>query len=84
MNTKVFVGGLNWGTTEDALKAAFSSFGKIESVEIMREKRKKRSRGFGFVTYLYKEAAQNACLEMDGTELEGRIIKVQKALEDGL
>ncbi|KAI8807506.1 hypothetical protein BJ742DRAFT_308585 [Cladochytrium replicatum] len=48
---KVFVGGLNWDTTEDKLRAYFSQFGTIAQCVIMTDSATKRSRGFGFVTF---------------------------------
>ncbi|KAI8814048.1 hypothetical protein BJ742DRAFT_322047 [Cladochytrium replicatum] len=48
---KVFVGGLNWDTSEDKLRAYFSQFGTIAQCVIMTDSATKRSRGFGFVTF---------------------------------
>jgi hypothetical protein len=43
-------GNLSWGTTDDSLRAAFSSFGPVLDVIVMKEPSSGRSRGFGFVT----------------------------------
>ena len=40
-----------------------------------------RSRGFGFVTFAESDSAQNAIAELDGTDLDGRTIKVNEAIE---
>ena len=48
---KLFVGGLNRGTTDDALREYFGQFGEIESCLIKCDPLTNRSRGFGFVTF---------------------------------
>jgi hypothetical protein len=81
MSKKLFVGGLSWGTTDDGLREAFSQFGDIEEAKVITDRETGRSRGFGFVTFADAEAAQQARTEMDGTQLEGRYIKVDTAHE---
>ena len=70
----VYVGSLSWNTTEDGLKAAFEKYGNITGVRIPHDDRD-RSKGFGFVEFESAESASKAC-ELDGTELDGRTIKV--------
>lgn len=70
----VYVGSLSWSTNEDGLKAVFEKYGNITSVRIPRNDRD-QSKGFGFVEFENEEDAKKAC-EMDGTELEGRALKV--------
>lgn len=48
---KLFVGGLNRGTTDDGLRDYFSQFGEIDSCIIKCDPTTNRSRGFGFVTF---------------------------------
>lgn len=49
---KMFVGGLSLNTTDDSLKDYFSKWGEITDAVVMKEPGSKRSRGFGFVTYV--------------------------------
>nr|ALI93843.1 musashi 1/2 [Holothuria glaberrima] len=49
---KMFVGGLSWNTSADTLKDYFSKFGEVRECMIMREPESKKSRGFGFVTFV--------------------------------
>jgi len=81
MSKKLFVGGLSWGTNEDGLHAAFERFGALEEAKVITDRDTGRSRGFGFVTFANPEDAETAMSEMDGTELDGRTIKVNVAHE---
>ncbi|XP_048857976.1 RNA-binding protein Musashi homolog 1b isoform X2 [Brienomyrus brachyistius] len=49
---KMFIGGLSWQTTQDGLKEYFSKFGEVKECMVMRDPVTKRSRGFGFVTFV--------------------------------
>ena len=44
---KLFLGGLDYSTTEDGLRAHFDKYGKLVDVVVMRFPDTKRSRGFG-------------------------------------
>ena len=81
MSMKIFVGGLSWDTTDDGLRGAFERFGDVEDVRIITDRETGRSRGFGFVTFSAGEAGQSAIAELDGTELDGRVIRVNEAEE---
>lgn len=79
--SKLFVGGLAWETREEGLQKSFEQFGEIESVRVVTDRATGRSRGFGFVTFVQKEDAQNAIDQMNGTELDGRTIRCDFAQE---
>ena len=83
MSKKLFVGGLSWGTTDDALHGAFSRFGEIAEAKVITDRETGRSRGFGFVTFANDEHAVSAINEMNGAELDGRTIKVNEAENKG-
>ncbi|XP_061549823.1 cold inducible RNA binding protein a [Phycodurus eques] len=80
---KLFVGGLNFTTTEDSLASAFGKYGTIEKVDVIREKESGRSRGFGFVKYENVEDAKDALEAMNGKTLDGRSIRVDEAGKGG-
>lgn len=71
---KVFVGSLNYITTEDALRTHFSKYGEVIDSVIMKEAKTNKSRGFGFVTYsksnMVDELMKNRPHKIDGRELE--------------
>lgn len=71
--SKLYVGNLNYSTNEESLKELFSSYGNVISVNIIS------GRGFGFVEMETPEAAAAAKDALNGTELDGRTIKVDDA-----
>lgn len=79
MGNKVFVGGISWNTDEDILRDAFSKFGEVAEAKVITDRDTGRSRGFGFVTFSDDDGVSKAIEEMDGTELDGRNIKVSEA-----
>lgn len=83
MGKKIFVGGLSWDTNDQGLHEAFSRFGDIVEAKVITDRDTGRSRGFGFVTFEGEDAVENAINEMNGTELDGRTLKVDQANERG-
>ncbi|NWQ83617.1 DAZP1 protein, partial [Columbina picui] len=45
---KLFVGGLDWSTTQETLRSYFSQYGEVVDCVIMKDKTTNQSRGFGF------------------------------------
>ena len=81
MSNKLYVGGLSWDTSEDALRAAFTEFGEVEDISVITDRETGRSRGFGFVTFTCRDDANRAISSLDGTVLDGRNITVNVARE---
>jgi RNA recognition motif-containing protein len=75
----IYVGNLPYGITEDDLKEAFAAFGEVETVNIIKDRYSGESKGFGFVEMPDRAGAEAAIDGLDGTELKGRTIKVNKA-----
>lgn len=73
---KLFIGGLDYKTSEETLKQHFEKFGDVTDCIVMREPQSKRSRGFGFVIYANSamvDRAQNARPhEVDGREVQSK------------
>jgi RNA recognition motif-containing protein len=76
---KVYVGNLNYQTTDETLRTEFAEFGEIESVTVITDRYTGRSRGFGFVEMSTEEAAQAAIAAMNGKSVDGRELKVAEA-----
>ncbi len=79
MAKKLYVGGLPYKTTEDELKAYFSSAGEVASAIIIMDKITGRSKGFGFVEMENEAEAENAISMFDGKDFEGRNLTVNEA-----
>jgi RNA recognition motif-containing protein len=71
--SKLYVGNLNYRTTEDALKQLFTQHGEVTSVNILQ------GRGFGFVEMATPESAQDAKGKLNGSEFDGRKLIVNDA-----
>ncbi|KAG7456710.1 hypothetical protein MATL_G00238820 [Megalops atlanticus] len=80
---KLFVGGLSFDTTEQSLEEAFSKYGNISKIDVIRDRESQRSRGFGFVTFENPEDAKDALEGMNGKSVDGRIIRVDEAGKSG-
>ncbi len=79
MATKLFVGGLAWGTTDDSLKQFFASAGQVVSATVITDKFTGKSKGFGFVEMSSDTEAKEAVAKLNGQELDGRAITVNEA-----
>jgi cold-inducible RNA-binding protein len=79
MAKKLYVGGISYGTSEDALKAHFAQAGNVESASIIMDKMTGRSKGFGFVQMTTDAEADNAINMFNGKELDGRTLTVNEA-----
>ena len=79
MATKLYVGGLPYSTTQDALQAAFAAAGSVTSATIIVDKMTGRSKGFGFIEMATDEEAQKAIEMFNGKDFEGRNLTVNEA-----
>jgi RNA recognition motif-containing protein len=79
MAKKLYVGGLAYQTTDEALNAAFAAAGTIVSAVVIKDKFSGQSKGFGFVEMSTDEEAKAAQDMWDGKELDGRTLKVNEA-----
>lgn len=79
MGSKVFVGGLPYATSESQLEGLFSPHGTVQSVQIVTDRLTGQSRGFGFVEMGSAEEASQAITALNGTQLDGRTLKVDEA-----
>ncbi|KAG6554440.1 hypothetical protein Mapa_004357 [Marchantia paleacea] len=74
--TKLYVGNLPWAVHSQQLAEIFQEYGNVELVEVIYDRDTQKSRGFAFVTMSTNEDAQRAIDALDGSELDGRVIKV--------
>ena len=75
----IYVGNLAFSTTEDRLKQLFEQFGGVVSARIIMDKITGNSRGFAFIEMESDDEANKAIAGLNGTELDGRALRVTKA-----
>ena len=75
----IYVGNLNYNLKEEELSQLFAQYGEVTSVKIITDKFTGRAKGFGFVEMENDDEAQKAIDELDGSDVMGRNIKVNKA-----
>ncbi|KAK0363459.1 hypothetical protein LTR91_020040 [Friedmanniomyces endolithicus] len=74
----MFIGGLNWETTDESLKQYFSQFGDVVECTVMRDGATGRSRGFGFLTFRDPKVV-NTVMVKEHT-LDGKLIDPKRAI----
>ncbi|KPL13999.1 RNA-binding protein [candidate division WOR_3 bacterium SM1_77] len=75
----IYVGNLPHEATDGDVQKAFEAFGKVSSVNIIKDKFSGQSRGFGFVEMPNKDEAEAAIAGLNGTEMMGRALNVNEA-----
>ncbi len=77
---KIYVGNLDYGINEEDLKQALQDNGlSTGEVSIISDKYTGRSKGFGFIEFETEEDAQKAIDALNGKDLNGRALRVNKA-----
>lgn len=76
--TKLFVGNLPFSATEESVRALFAPHGAIDSLALINDRDTGRPRGFGFIEMPKADAAR-AMQALNGTNFEGRDLKVSEA-----
>ena len=79
MSRKLYVGNLSFNSTQEGLERLFGNHGTVESVNVITDRETGRPRGFGFVEMADPDSAQKAIRALDGTDFDGRSIKVSEA-----
>ncbi|MCZ6558956.1 MAG: RNA-binding protein [SAR324 cluster bacterium] len=79
MTCKLYVGNLPFSTDEDTVRQLFAEQGTVESVKIVTDSYYGRSKGFGVVEMGSEEEASTAIEKLNGLEMEGRTLRVDKA-----
>lgn len=75
----IYVGNLDFGTTNQSLHDLFAEFGEVVSANIITDRDSGRSKGFGFVEMSEKNEGIKAISKLNGMEVNGREIKVNEA-----
>jgi RNA recognition motif-containing protein len=77
--TSIYVGNLAHTATEDEVREAFSQYGKVSTVSIVKDRETGRPRGFAFVEMVDGKEAATAIQELNLREISGRSITVNEA-----
>jgi cold-inducible RNA-binding protein len=75
----IYAGNLSYNTQDNELNEAFSDFGEVQSAKVIMDRDTGRSKGFGFVEMSNDDDGKKAIEALDGTDLDGRTIKVNEA-----
>ncbi len=75
---KIYVGNLPYSFNDEDLSKMFADYGEVVSSIIITDRDSGRSKGFGFVE-MEDAAAEKAIKELDGTESEGRNLRINEA-----
>ena len=75
----IFVGNLDFNTSEQDLRQVFEAYGQVDRVSIMTDRDTGRSRGFGFVEMVNAEDGEKAIAALNGSQLGGRKLNVNEA-----
>ncbi|MGF1642446.1 MAG: RNA recognition motif domain-containing protein [Thiotrichales bacterium] len=76
---QIYVGNLAYSVSEEDLTEAFSAFGDVASVNIIKDRMTGQSKGFGFVEMPSDADAQSAIKSLDGKSINGRPARVNKS-----
>lgn len=76
---KVFIGNLSWSVNDDILTEVFSEYGNVLGAKVLYDETG-RSRGFGFVSFSSSSEVEAAVASLNGQELEGRAMRVDRAM----
>jgi RNA recognition motif-containing protein len=79
METKLYVGNLNWEADESQVKELFESCGEVVSVKLISDRSTGRSRGFAFIEMGDQQQAEKAITDLNGNEFMGRKLIVNIA-----
>ena len=75
----IYVGNLNFGTTEQTLRSMFEQYGTVDHVKLVTDPNSGQPKGFGFVEMPNDDEAAKAMSAINGTYVGGRTLAVNEA-----
>ncbi len=75
----IYVGNLDFRTTEEELRTLFEAYGQVDRVNVVRDRDSGQSRGFAFVEMTNGEEAEKAIAGTNGSNFGGRTLNVSEA-----
>ena len=77
--TNIYVGNLDFSTSEDELRTLFAAYGSIKTVTAVTDRDTGQPRGFAFVEMTSAGEARNAVRALNGSVHGGRTLIVNEA-----
>lgn len=75
----IYVGNLPYDVTDNDLQQFFSKYGTVTSARVVMDRATGRAKGFGFVEMNDRAEAEKAIASTNGTELNGRPLRVNES-----
>ena len=76
---RIYVGNLNYRSTDEGMSELFGQHGAVASATILTDRETGRSRGFGFIEMENDDEARAAIVALNGHDLDGRDLRVNEA-----
>ena len=75
----IFIGNLNFETSESDVRVTFEQYGEVRRVSMMTDRETGQPRGFAFVEMPNDEEAATAIADLNGRQASGRTLTVNEA-----
>ena len=79
MATRIYVGNLPYSATNEQLSQLFATYGDVVEATVVMDRETGQTKGFGFVEMGNDSSAQAAIAGLNGTDMDGRAIRVNEA-----
>lgn len=76
---KLYAGNLSWSVTSQKLREIFADQPGLLSAKVIYDRQSGRSQGYGFITFESAESVESALNELNGVDVEGRIMRLNMA-----
>lgn len=78
----IYIGNLSYKKNASALKSLFQKYGKVSFVNLIKNPKTQKSMGYAFIQMTNLEFAHKAIKALNGTQLDGRTLKVSLAQDN--
>ncbi len=79
MGTRIYVGNLPYSADNAQLSQMFSAYGDVVDARVITDRGTGQSKGFAFVEMGTEESARRAIIELNGTLLDNRTLRLDEA-----
>jgi RNA recognition motif-containing protein len=75
---QIFLGGLPYHFSEEQCRQLLEPFGELQSFELVRDREKGESKGYGFAVFADKAVTETAIVGLNGLSIDGRVLTCRK------